>query len=101
MKKVIALMVIMAIFSTTAFAAPLSVAGSQDALSEQISLSSLSFETDAALFADVQAAALTSEEAQDVEGTGPWLFILGAILAGSAIGAGFALMGISLIPGTP
>jgi outer membrane lipoprotein SlyB len=85
MKKVIALMVIMAIFSTTAFAAPLSVAGSQDALSGEISLSSQSFETEAVLFADIQSAALTSEEAQAVEGEG-WLNALISGVIGAAIG---------------
>jgi hypothetical protein len=69
MKKVVALMVIMAVFSTTAFAAPLSVAGSSDTLSEEISLSS---QSEADLFADVDSVALTSEEAQAVEGEG-WI----------------------------
>ncbi|MDR2446580.1 MAG: hypothetical protein LBD58_04735 [Treponema sp.] len=104
MKKVIALMVIMAIFSTTAFAAPLSVADSQDALSEEISLSSQTFETDADLFADIQPAALTSEEAQAVEGEG-WLnaLISGAIgsviggLTGAASGASMLLGVLTLL----
>ncbi|MDR1217980.1 MAG: hypothetical protein LBK73_00030 [Treponema sp.] len=65
MKKTIALTVIMAVFSTTAFAAPLSATGSSDALSGEISLSS---QPDANLFAG--AAALTSEEAQAAEGAG-------------------------------
>ncbi|MDR0556634.1 MAG: hypothetical protein LBG43_02000 [Treponema sp.] len=77
MKKVIALIVIMAIFSTTAFAAPLSVAGSSDALSAETSLSS---QSDVDLFADVHVAALTPEQAQAVEGAGPFGAILGGIV---------------------
>jgi hypothetical protein len=58
MKKVVALMAIMAIFSTTVLAAPLSAAGSSDSLSAKTSLSSQTGETD---------AGLPSEEAQAVE----------------------------------
>ena len=70
MKKVIALLVVMAVFSTTVFAAPLSsVAGSVDMPSRETSRIELSANTDD-LFADVRAVALTTEEAQAVEGEG-------------------------------
>jgi hypothetical protein len=73
MKKVIFALVIMAAFSTTVFAQPLPVAGSPDKLSGDFALAgpaSTAFESD--LFADVNAAALSREEAQAVEGDG-WL----------------------------
>lgn len=76
MKKVISVLVIMAVFSTTVFAAPLSVAGSWDKQSQKVSpRSELSATADALnefddLFGDVQAVALTTEEAQTVEGEG-------------------------------
>jgi outer membrane lipoprotein SlyB len=102
MKKVIALMVIMAMFSTTVFATPLSVAGSSDALSGEISLSS---QSDADLFADVQAAALTPEEVQAVEGEGWFNALISGICGGivggiaGAIGGGSFSLGILSIPG--
>jgi hypothetical protein len=78
---------VLAIFSTTVFAAPLSSVtdyqpkGSQDIASWEVSRAGLSTKTDSLndfddLFADVNAVALTTEEAQAVEGKG---FGLGAL----------------------
>jgi hypothetical protein len=67
MKKVIAVMVIMALFSTTVFAAPLSVAGSLEQTSLEGFRSGNDFED---LFADVNAVALILEEAQNVREKG-------------------------------
>jgi hypothetical protein len=75
MKKVIAFLTIMAVFSTAVFAAPLSVAGSpgttpcEFSLAGQTSVAPNGFDD---LFADVNAAVLTQEEAAAVEGDG-WL----------------------------
>jgi uncharacterized protein YcfJ len=91
MKKVIAVLVIMGVFSTTLFAAPLSVAGSWDTSSQEVSRTELSAKADALnefddLFADVQAVALTPEEATAVEGDGFFGAIFGAAV-GAFIGA--------------
>jgi hypothetical protein len=91
MKKVIAVMVIMAVFSTTVFAAPLSVAGSLDKTSLEGFRSELSIKTDSHndfddLFADVQAVALTTEEAQNVEGEGIFGIIGAAIIGAVTVG---------------
>jgi hypothetical protein len=94
MKKIVALFVALAFFSSaTLFAAP--VAGTAPAPQP-----GASFEVNA-FFADVDATQLSDTEAEAVEGEGPLLLILGAILAGATLGAGFAVLGISLIPGTP
>jgi hypothetical protein len=56
MKKVIAVLVIMGVFSTTLFATPLSVAGSLDTPSQEefrTELASTSFNSADDLFADV------------------------------------------------
>jgi hypothetical protein len=87
MKKVISVLVIMAVFSTTLFAAPLSIAGSLDKPSQDESRSELSARVDSLnefddLFAGVNAVPLTTEEAQAVEGEG----LFGAIF-GAAVGA--------------
>jgi hypothetical protein len=85
MKKVIAVLMIMAVFSTSVFAAPLSVAGSMYNSSKEVSRFDLSSKTDALndfddLFADVQASALTAEEAKAVEGEGLFGWICSAIV---------------------
>ena len=68
MKKITALLVALAVFATTAFAAPISVAAS---LPEPVQTVASSVDTDLnALFADVNAVALTNEEAAAVEGDG-------------------------------
>jgi hypothetical protein len=100
MKKVIAFLTIMAVFSTAVFAAPLSVAGSLDTASSEFSLAGQpsadpnGFDD---LFADVNAAALTEEEALAVEGEGWFSGLISGIVtvakvasnvaAGNVIGA--------------
>jgi outer membrane murein-binding lipoprotein Lpp len=85
MKKIIALTVALTFFATTTFAAPVSAAASLPEPAQTVS-ADLNADLDA-LFADVNAAALTDEEAQAVEGEG----LFGALLAGLAGGVvGFA-----------
>jgi hypothetical protein len=81
MKKVIVVMVIMAMFSTTVFAAPLSAAGSLDKTSLEGFRSDNDFDD---LFADVNAVALTIEEVQNVEGEGFWGGLLCSVAFGIA-----------------
>jgi hypothetical protein len=90
MKKVISVLVIMAVFSSAVFAAPLSVAGSLDTSSREVSYSAGSlgpemFNDSNDLFADVEAVALTDTEAAEVEGEG-WLGALVGGFVGSVIG---------------
>jgi hypothetical protein len=79
----------MAVFSTTLFAAPLSAAGSLQGFSREISLAEQSSAATGEfddLFAGVQAAVLTSEEAEAVEGEGFWGSIFGAVAAAVTVG---------------
>ena len=93
MKKIIALFVAMAFFSTTVFAAPLSLAGSlgtqpnEFALAGQLSVGGHDGFGD--LFADVDAVALTQEEAQAVEGEGS----IGVAILSTALGAAGGFLG--------
>jgi hypothetical protein len=90
MKKVIALLTMMAVFSTAVFAAPLSVAGSLGTTSSEFSLAG---QTSADpngfddLFADVQAVQLTAAEAAEVEGEGFWVIvaIIATLILGPAV----------------
>jgi hypothetical protein len=88
MKKVIAVLTMMAVFSTAVFAAPLSVAGSLGTTSSEFSLTG---QTSAGpngfddLFADVNAAALTEEEALAVEGDGWLSCLVSSIIATSIV----------------
>jgi hypothetical protein len=84
MKKVVSVLVIMAVFSTAVFAAPLSVAGSLDTLSREPSRTELASKTEGFsefddLFADVQATQLTNADAAAVEGEGLFGTLIGAI----------------------
>jgi hypothetical protein len=63
-------LVIMAVFSTTLFAAPLSLTGSADQQSRETCQSFKVEVLEEDLFAEVQAVALSPEEAQAVEGEG-------------------------------
>jgi hypothetical protein len=75
MKKVLAVLLIMAVCSTAVFAVPLSIVSSRDPLSREVfsaELSSASLNDVDDLFADIHAAALTDIEAEAVEGEG-WL----------------------------
>jgi hypothetical protein len=95
MKKAIALVMILAVTATTLFASPVSVIGSVNASSAEVTLAGMPAQTNAFgsaddLFAGVQAIALTPEEAQDVEGEGVGTgFILAGVagLLGAGIGA--------------
>ena len=93
MKKVVSLLVALALFATTAFAAPVSVAAS---LPEPVQTVASSADLDA-LFADVNAVALTEEEAQAVEGEG----IFGAIIFGGfgACVGGFLGLTVGVVTG--
>lgn len=84
MKKVIALLIILAVLSTTLFAAPVSVAGSWNKSSSEFTRIDQSFGAPDDLFADVNAVALTPEEALAVEGEG-WLSCLVAAVISTAI----------------
>ena len=75
MKKIVSLLVVLALFASTAFAAPVSVAAS---LPEPTQTVTPSADLDA-LFADVNAVPLTDIEAQAVEGDGPVGAVIGAI----------------------
>jgi uncharacterized protein (UPF0210 family) len=84
MKKVISVLVIMAVFSTTLFAAPLSLTGSTDQQSRETYQSEFAFKAEVLeddLFAEVQAVALTPEEAQAVEGEGLISCIVSAVVS--------------------
>lgn len=87
MKKIIAILMVLALFSTSVFAAPLSVSASLDSPvpvdDKSEAIKGFSFEDD--LFTGVQAVALTDEEAAAVEGEGPWGAFFGAI-GGAIIG---------------
>ena len=96
MKKITALLVALAVFATTAFAAPISVAAS---LPEPVQTVASSVDTDLnALFADVNAVALTNEEAAAVEGEGPIAAAAGAIV-GTVVGV--AVVVTNIIPYKP
>jgi hypothetical protein len=87
MKKIVSLLVALALCATTAFAAPLSVAAS---FVEPVTAQTVSAGANADLFADVAAVPLTDSEAQAVEGEG----VFGAIftvltVASSSTGGGF------------
>jgi hypothetical protein len=78
----------MAVFTSAAFAAPLSAVGSLDELSRAVSNAepSAKIETDTladvedeALFADVSSLALSMEEAQDVKGGVAWWLVAIAV----------------------
>jgi hypothetical protein len=106
MKKVISVLVIMAVFSTAVFAAPLSIAGSLDISSREVSRTELASKTEGFsefddLFADVQAVALTTEEAQAVEGEGFWGAVIGGIVGAVSSTAVFIGNVITNPPKTP
>ncbi|MDR1095404.1 MAG: hypothetical protein LBL31_03345 [Spirochaetaceae bacterium] len=92
MKKAIALVMILALTAATLFAAPVSVVGSVDTPSAEVTLVGLSAQTNISndfddLFAGVHAARLTDIEANNVEGEGVGLGLaLGTVLG--TIGAG-------------
>jgi hypothetical protein len=75
MKKVVSVLAIMAVFSTAVFAAPLSLAGSLDTSSREVVSGIEAFGDFEDLFTDVQAVALTDNEAQAVEGEGFWFVV--------------------------
>jgi hypothetical protein len=73
MKKAVALVLVLAVSATMLFAAP--VSGSVDIPSVEITLAGQSAQTDSTndagdLFAGIEVAALTADEAQAVEGAG-------------------------------
>jgi hypothetical protein len=70
MKRIIALLVVLVFFSNFVFAVPVFTSDDSD------------------LFADINASALTEEEAQTVEGEG----FLGGLIGGIVAGVGFACM---------
>jgi hypothetical protein len=91
MKKIIALTVALALFASTAFAAPISVAASLvEPVTAQTVSPSASADLDA-LFSDVTAVPLTDSEAQAVEGEGFFGALIGAVI-GVVIGLGCGLV---------
>jgi hypothetical protein len=99
MKKVVALLMVLAVSSTMVFAAPVSLIGSLDSTSWDVTHVGMSVKTDSLndfddLFTDVQATALTQEEANAVEGEG---WVLGGIFG--AIGTGVATLGYHFLGG--
>ncbi|MDR3335776.1 MAG: hypothetical protein LBT16_01100, partial [Treponema sp.] len=85
-KKAVAVLVVLAVFSTTLFAAPLSVKTLPDMSSFNAKVKPAGpLAGDGALFAGVSGSPLTGEEAAKVEGEG----LLGAIFA--AVGCVLAL----------
>jgi hypothetical protein len=97
MKKVVALLMVLAVFSATVFAAPVSIAGSLDASSREVLSAGLSVKTDNPdgfddLFADVRATPLTDIEASETEGEGFWGGLLGGVAGGiaGALGLSFS-----------
>jgi hypothetical protein len=104
MKKIITLLVILAIFATSAFAVPVSGVDSLNAIqTDTAEMSGNQTETAPelfsavdeldALFADVQAVALTDTEASEIEGAGPVGAFFGAIVGGAVGGAAGAVGG--------
>jgi LytS/YehU family sensor histidine kinase len=91
MKKAVSLLVALALFATTAFAAPLSVAASFPEPAQTVT-SSASTDIEA-LFADVAAVPLTDEEAQSVEGEGVVGAIIGGVVGGVIVGFVGGLVG--------
>jgi hypothetical protein len=92
MKKLIALLVILAVFSTAVFAAP-AAAGVAFGEASASTIVSLTADTDD-LFATVDAVALTDGESATVEGEGPVGGVVGAVLGGigGAIGGAIAVV---------
>jgi len=78
MKKFVSVFLILALFSTTVFAAPVSPVSPGEPLPG--TAEALLDEGD--LFADVDAVALTQEEAEAVEGEGFFGSLLGAVVGG-------------------
>jgi hypothetical protein len=81
MKKIVALLMVLALFSTTVFAAPLSVAASLGEPAQAKTVASSAVDEFDTLFADVQAVALTDLEASEVEGDGFFGTIFGCLAA--------------------
>ena len=86
MKRIIAFLIALSMFSISVFAAPASMAAS---LGNPVPLevkseaaASFTLNTDDDLFADVNATQLTDEEAQAVEGEGFWGALIGGIIGG-------------------
>jgi hypothetical protein len=77
MKKAVSLLVALALFATTAFAAPVSVASLPEPAQTVTSSASTDIE---ALFADVAAVPLTDEEAAVVEGEGVFGLLVAAVV---------------------
>jgi len=90
MKKIISVMVLFTFIATTSvFAVPVTNTVSLATTGEN------NLEED--LFSSVQATPLSGLEMVEVEGAWGILAIVGICLLGAGIGAGFALIGISLI----
>jgi hypothetical protein len=99
MKRVVAVLVVFALFTGTVFAAPLSPAGSIDTVeTPRVEVPDFAGND---LFADVRATALATEEAQAVEGEGWFNALISGIvggIVGSVSGASVSL-GVLTIPG--
>jgi hypothetical protein len=80
MKKAVSLLVALALFASTAFAVPLSVAASlPESAAAQTVTSSVSADIDD-LFADVNAVPLTDIEAQTIKGEGTFGLLVAAVV---------------------
>jgi hypothetical protein len=91
MKKIVAVLVVLALFTSTVFAGPVSRASLIDTVKTVKIDTASSFAGSADLFGDVQAPALSDTEAMEVEGEGFWGAVAGAVAGGcvgGVIGAG-------------
>jgi hypothetical protein len=98
MKKVTAMLMITAVFSTTVFAAPLSTVGSWDLRSQEVfstELSSGSLPDSDDLFSGITSVQLTDAEAEAVEGEG----LFGTIFACVTAAATIAISVVDLVQG--
>jgi hypothetical protein len=81
-KKVISLLVITAVFTSSVFSAPLSVDGSSVKSSGEATTAR---QTDVDLFAGISAPQLDTSEAEAVEGDGPAAVIAAVVLVTSRL----------------
>jgi hypothetical protein len=89
MKKIVAVLVVLALFTSTVFAGPVSRASLIDTVKTVKVDTAPGFADNANLFGDVQAPALSDTEAAAVEGDGWFEAIFGGIangLAGAFVG---------------
>jgi hypothetical protein len=85
MKKIVAVLVVLALFTSTVFAGPVSRASLIDTVKTVKIDTASGFADNANLFGDVQAPALSDTEAAAVEGEGAVGAIIGGFIGGMVL----------------